>query len=162
MIEKIKKINRGLLELWLGILFTGLVLQLVGMWFADNKFLYSMALWLGIVLAIVTVLHMYRTLDKALDLGTEAQKIVTIANLVRYACIVVVFAVIMITETLNPLITFMGLMSVKVAAYLQPITHKICNKIFHETDPVPEPLPETEEEADMEESKFLKQYRLRR
>ncbi len=142
LIERMKTINRALLELWLGILFTGLVFQLVGMWFADNKVLYSIALWLGILLAGVTVYHMYRTLDRILDLGPGAQKAATAANLVRYGCIVVVFLVVLATKVLNPLITFLGLMSVKVAAYLQPFTHKLCNKIFHETDPIPKPMPE--------------------
>lgn len=162
MLEKIKKINRGLLELWLGILFTGLMCQLIGMWFTEEKLLYAAALWPGVVLALLMVYHMYRTLDRALELGTGAQKAATVANLVRYGFVVIFFLIILATKVLNPLITFMGLMSVKVAAYLQPFTHKICNKIFHETDPIPEPLEQTEEEADMDENAFLKQYRLRR
>ena len=147
MIEKVKQINRALLELWIGILFVGLLCQLIGMWFADSKVLYSIALWMGIVLALVTVVHMYRTLDRALDLGAGAQKAVMTANLIRYGCIVIVFMIVLLTDVLNPLITFMGLMSVKVAAYLQPFTHKICNKVFHEVDPIPEPLPEEELEV---------------
>ena len=156
MIEKVKKINRALVELWIGILFTGLVFQLVGMWFAEDKVLYTVALWIGVVLALVTVVHMYRTLDRALDLGAGAQKAVTAANMVRYACIVVVFVIVLLTKVLNPLITFLGIMSLKVAAYLQPFTHKLCNKVFHEVDPVPEPMPEEEfevvnSETDVEE-----------
>lgn len=147
MIEKVKQINRALLELWIGILFVGLLCQFIGMWFADSKVLYSIALWMGIVLALVTVVHMYRTLDRALDLGAGAQKAVMTANLIRYGCIVIVFVIVLLTDVLNPLITFMGLMSVKVAAYLQPFTHKICNKVFHEVDPIPEPLPEEELEV---------------
>ncbi|MBP3351593.1 MAG: hypothetical protein J6L65_04230 [Lachnospiraceae bacterium] len=147
MIEKVKQINRALLELWIGILFVGLLCQFIGMWFADSKVLYSIALWMGIVLALVTVVHMYRTLDRALDLGAGAQKAVMTANLIRYGCIVIVFMIVLLTDVLNPLITFMGLMSVKVAAYLQPFTHKICNKVFHEVDPIPEPLPEEELEV---------------
>jgi len=156
MIEKVKKINRALLELWIGILFTGLLCQFIGMWFADNKVLYSVALWIGIVLGLITVVHMYRTLDRALDLGAGAQKVVTTANLVRYGCVVIVFLIVLLTDVLNPLITFMGLMSVKVAAYLQPFTHKLCNKVFHEVDPIPEPMPVEEiddfdSNTDMEE-----------
>lgn len=36
-------------------------------------------------------------------------------------------------------------MMMKVAAYIQPFTHKLCNMLFHETDPVPEPMPEETE-----------------
>ena len=147
MIEKVKKINRALVELWAGILFTGLIFQLIGMWFAEDKCLYTVALWIGVVLALVTVVHMYRTLDKALDLDAGAQKVVLSANLVRYGCIVLVFVIVLWTKVLNPLITFLGLMSLKVAAYLQPFTHKLCNKVFHEVDPIPEPLPEEEIEV---------------
>lgn len=147
MIEKVKQINRALVELWIGILFTGLVFQLVGMWFAEDKRLYTAALWIGIVLALVTVVHMYRTLDRALDLGSGAQKAVTVANMIRYAVVVIVFLIVLMTKVLNPLITFLGIMSLKVAAYLQPFTHKLCNKVFHEVDPIPEPLPEEEIEV---------------
>ena len=147
MIEKVKQINRALVELWIGILFTGLVFQFVGMWFAEDKFLYTVALWIGIVLALITVVHMYRTLDRALDLGAGAQKAVTVANMIRYAVVVIVFLIVLMTKVLNPLITFLGIMSLKVAAYLQPFTHKLCNKVFHEVDPIPEPLPEEELEV---------------
>lgn len=148
MIERIKEINRALVELWIGILFTGLVIQLTGMWFTENKLYFTMALWIGIVLALVTVVHMYRTLDRALDLGPGAQKVVLTANLIRYVCIVLVFVIVLLTKVLNPLITFLGIMSLKVAAYLQPFTHKLCNKVFHEVDPIPEPLPEEEVNVD--------------
>lgn len=147
MIERVKKLNRALLELWIGILFTGLVIQLTGMWFAEDKVRYTIALWIGILLALITVVHMYRTLDSALDLGAGAQKVVMTANLVRYACIIIVFVIVLLTKVLNPLITFLGIMSLKVAAYLQPFTHKLCNKVFHEVDPIPEPLPEEEHEV---------------
>lgn len=147
MIEKVKQINRALVELWVGIIFTGLVFQFTGMWFVEDKRLYTVALWIGIVLALVTVVHMYRTLDRALDLGAGAQKAVTVANMIRYAVIVIVFLIVLMTKVLNPLITFLGIMSLKVAAYLQPFTHKLCNKVFHEVDPIPEPLPEEELEV---------------
>ena len=51
---------------------------------------------------------------------------------------------IIMTETLNPLVVFLGYMSLKVTALIQPFTHKLCNKIFHETDPEPQPMPEEE------------------
>lgn len=148
MIEKVKKINRALVELWIGILFAGLVFQLTGMWFAADKLLYTVALWIGIIVALVTVVHMYRTLDKALDMGADAQKAVTVANMIRYAVVVIVFLFVLLTKFLNPLLTFLGIMSLKVAAYLQPFTHKLCNKVFHEVDPIPEPLSEEEVDVD--------------
>lgn len=152
MIEKLRKVNRAVVELYVGIIFIGLLCQFIGMWFTTDKLHYTVALWLGVILALVTVMHMYRTLDRALDMGAEASKAVTKANLIRYGCIVLVFGIVLLTGVLNPLITFMGLMSLKVAAYLQPFTHKLCNKFFHEVDPIPQPLPEEEEESKNDEN----------
>ena len=60
----------------------------------------------------------------------------------------------MVTNVMNPLVVFLGYMSLKGTAYLQPFTHKLCNKIFHETDPVPEALPE-EDGAESEERRRM-------
>ena len=144
MIDRLKGMNRGLLELSLGILFLGVVCLIVGCFLVKEPFLYAAAVALGVLLALITVYHMYRTLDKALDLGVDASKVVTASNLIRYVCIVVVFLIVWLTGRLNPLFTFLGLMTLKAAAYMQPLTHKVCNKIFHEVDPIPQPLFEPE------------------
>lgn len=153
IIESLKAKNRTLLEMYLGLVFWGLVCQLVGMWFVQDKFFYSISLWFGILLASVSVFHMYRTLDRALDLGEEATKMIFRGYMIRYVFVILIFAIIMVTEVMNPLIVFLAYMGMKVTALFQPITHKLCNKVFHETDPIPEPLPEEvsrEEEAPQE------------
>ena len=53
-----------------------------------------------------------------------------------------VLVFVTLTDAMNPLVFFLGYMGLKVTAYLQPITHKLCNLFFHETDPVPEPIEE--------------------
>ncbi len=141
MIHRVKEMNRALLELDLGILFGGVACQAVGMWFAGSRGLYAAALWLGILLALLGTWHMYRTLDRA-------SRAVVTGGLLRYGILCIVLGVIMLTDVLNPLVVFLGYMMMKVAAYLQPFTHKLCNMLFHETDPVPEPMPEEETEAE--------------
>ena len=37
---------------------------------------------------------------------------------------------------------FSYVICMKVTAFLQPLTHKLCNKMFHETDPIPQAMPE--------------------
>ena len=147
MIEKLKSINRGLLELSLGILFLGLICLIIGVFLTKDLLGYVIALLIGVALALITAYHMYRTLDRALDLGAEAAKVVTTANVIRYFCIVAVFGLVWMSGRLNPLITFMGLMTLKFGAYMQPLTHKVCNKIFHEVDPIPVSLEELEKES---------------
>ena len=144
MIDRLKEMNRALLELDMGILFCGVICQLVGMWPARHKGLYAVALWLGILLALLGTWHIYRTLDRALDLGDGAAKVMVTGNLLRYAVLCIILGIIMVTNVLNPLIVFLGYMTMKVAAYIQPFTHKLCNMFFHEKDPVPEPMPDEE------------------
>ena len=142
-IEKLKGLNRTLLEMYLGIIFCGIVCQLVGAFIVQDQQRYALSLWFGIVFAMVNTLQMYRSLDRALDLDeSTATKSIFRSYLIRYVSVAVILAIVMITNVLNPLVVFMGYMSLKVTAYLQPITHKLCNKLFHETDPIPQALPE--------------------
>lgn len=126
----------------LGMLFFGLVCQAVGAFLVKEQGYYAVSLWFGVAFAIAGSIHMCRTLDRALYCGKDASGIVTRGYLFRYAVVAVVLIVISMTEVLNPLVFFLGYMSLKVTAYLQPITHKLCNRLFGETDPEPEPLPE--------------------
>lgn len=147
-IEALKKMNRTLLEMWLGMLFFGVLCEGVAWLFQLSKHLFfSKSLWFGIALAIAATQHMYTTLDRALDFGEAyAQKKIFLGYLFRYGLLVVVIAVVGYTKVMDPLIVFLGYMSLKVTVYLQPLTHKLCNKVFQEEDPVPEPMPEQEDE----------------
>lgn len=147
MRERIRRINRGLLELETGILAWGALCQLTGVWLAGDKAAYSGALWLGAGMAAAAALHMYRTLDRALDLGDRAQRIVALGSLARYGCILLILTALALTKVFNPLIAFLGLMGLKAGAYLQPLTHRCYNWLFHETDPVPQAMPEDPEAA---------------
>lgn len=145
IIEAFKNKNRTLLEMQAGMVFFGILCQVAGFAFAKDQSGYALALWLGIAFAFAGSIHMYRTLERALFCGQDAPRMVTRGYLLRYALFALALFLVAMTEVMNPLVFFLGYMSLKVAAYIQPITHKLCNALFHETDPVPEPL---EEDAD--------------
>lgn len=143
IIETLKKKNRTLLEMFAGILFWGFVCELAGMIFVHDRIYYTVSLWFGILLALISTVHMYRSLDRALDYGeADAGKLIFRAYIIRYVLFAAILCITMVTEIMNPLVVFLAYMGLKVTALLQPITHKLCNKVFHETDPIPEPLPE--------------------
>ncbi len=143
VIQMLKKADRTLLEMWTGILFLGILCQTVGSFFVHNQIFYAESLWFGILLAIVSTVHMYRTLNSALELEEkEAAKAMFRGYVTRYALAVLILTIICVTKVLNPLVVFMAYMTLKVTALLQPITHIFYNMLFHETDPVPEPLEE--------------------
>ena len=128
-VEKIK-IDTTLKELLIGILAAGVLFQLTIVWFVRSKSSYSAGLWIGVLLAAFLAWHMWKTIDEALDWGEAgAQKLMRKQSLIRYIVIIVVLAVLMCTEAANPLAAFLGVMTLKVAAYLQPVTHKAISKL---------------------------------
>lgn len=137
MLEAAKKMNRTLLEMHIGMIFFGLLCQAAGALAAQDQKSYALSLWFGVAFAIAGSIHMCRTLDRALLCGADASGMVTRGYLFRYFLLAVVLVVIAVTKVMDPLVFFLGYMSLKVTAYLQPITHKLCNKLFREEDPVP-------------------------
>lgn len=144
MIQYLKKTDRTLLEMHTGMLFFGLVCQMAGACIVQNQGRYAKSPWFGILFAFVGSVHMARTLDRALIDSASAQKTIVRGYVFRYVFVVLIMVIIAVTDVMNPLVVFMGYMSLKVTAYLQPITHKLYNKLFHETDPEPEALPDEE------------------
>ena len=150
IVNTLKKINRTVLEMILGILFLGIMAQITGAFFVKDEVMYARSLWFGILLALAATLHIYRSLDRALDQPEKtAGKMIFRAYVLRYVMVIFFLAVIMITEVMKPFVFFFAyIIALKVTAFLQPITHKLCNKLFHETDPVPQALPEEAAEGE--------------
>lgn len=146
MIAWLKNRNRTLLELDTGVLFWTLAASAAG--FAPplrslgiGRQDWCAALWTAAALVMISVLHMQRCLDRALDFdeGT-ASKLIVRGYLIRYVSVGAVLIAAALTEILNPLILCLGyLLIMKVAVYSQPFTHKLYNKLFHEAEPNPEP-----------------------
>lgn len=141
ILEALKKKNRTILEMDLGILAIGLLLQISCLAFAERKLAWAVSLLIGTALALAAVRHIYRFLDTALDLDAgNAGKMIYKGYLIRYFLLVAVLLLVTATKYLNPLLVLLSYFSLKFAAYLQPLTHRLCNKLFHESDPVPQPM----------------------
>lgn len=137
----LKNENRTLLELRAGILILGLIGLAVTALFAFNPSVD--ALWLciswtfGILTALVSATDMYRTLDKALDLPEgDARRKIYFGYLRRYVILGVMLAIFCLSEKLDPIVFFVGYITLKLSAYLQPLTHRLFNAYFNEIDPV--------------------------
>ena len=121
----------------LGILALAILFQLGSLPFPGDRLARAISLLMGSAMAFAAVIHMFRTLDRALDLDEKsASKAIYQGYLIRYLLVAALILLTIPTNWLNPLLAFLGYLSLKLTAYLQPLTHKICNKIFHETDPV--------------------------
>lgn len=111
------------------ILGYGMLLQIVLLIFAKNRFYASTGLWLGIMLAEFMLVYMYRILHNSLGWGSrDAKKYVQLHSIIRYLVVAVVYGIVIYAGLGSPLVCFAGILSLKAAAYLQPVLEKIRNK----------------------------------
>ena len=128
--QKLKNWLNGLTDvlpdLLIGILLYGVVCEAVGLIFVKDRLFYSIGLLIGILCAMGMAVHMAWSLNMALDLGESgAVKKMQLHNLLRVGIVVVVIFALWLSGIGNPVVAFLGIMGLKVAAYLQPFTHKL-------------------------------------
>lgn len=149
IVEMLKNRNRTLLEVDTAILFWTAAATLAG-WVLPfpigevGRLDWFVGVWMAAALSVIAMLHMHRCLDRALDYDeSTATKLIFRGYLIRYVAFAVILAATTLAGLINPVILCLGyLLLMKVAVYSQPFTHKLYNKLFHETDPQPEPIEE--------------------
>ena len=149
IIERLKNRNRTLLEVNTGVVFwaipaTAACLPLPLQSWDLSRWEWCFCIWTAALFVIISLMHMQRCLDRALefDEGT-ATKLIFRGYLIRYVSFAVILIAVTVADIMNPLVLCLGyLLMMKMAVYSQPFIHKLYNKLFHETDPVPEPLEE--------------------
>ena len=125
-----KHINSTVLELVLGIVLTGMVLELLVLIFLPDKLSISLGLLVGIATASAMVFHMYYSITKILDMGEgAARKGAAKGYAVRTIGLVIILLVVAVTKKANLLSCVAGVFTLKVAVYLQPFTHRIIRRV---------------------------------
>lgn len=133
----IQKMNRTLFELETGILIFAVICQIILLPFHDRAS-YSMGLWIGVLTAMFCAFHMWRSLDKGLELGEKgAVSYLSRQNIIRYILIAVILIGTASLGIGDPITAFIGIMGLKVSAYMQFLTKRISKLIYGE-----EVLPE--------------------
>lgn len=160
----LQKTNRTLLELKTGIVILGLLGLVITACFASlfkEKTPWMCLSWVfGTLTAQLSASDMYRVLDRALDLPEKrAQRTIYLGYLKRYVILGILLVIFCLSEVLDPIVFFISYMTLKLAAYMQPLTHKMYNAWFGEKDPPsisqeeydalhPELVPENEKNKD--------------
>ncbi|MGN0341274.1 MAG: hypothetical protein ACI4DO_00610 [Roseburia sp.] len=135
----LKRINQVLPELLLGIVVYGIFVQILGIWFVEDKFRYTTGLWIGIILAGGSAIHMAVVLRDSMDLAEKgARTRTTFGYMLRYAVILVVCFLTGYFKLGNVVTLFIGVLGLKAGAYLQPFTHKVISKMHREKEELPE------------------------
>lgn len=127
----LKRLNDALPGLVLGILVYGVVVELCGVWFVTDKLRYTTGLAIGIALAVGMAVNMAVVLQDAVSIGGEsgAKNRIIAKSVLRYLIVVIVFFVMMKWNLGNLFTAFVGVLGLKVSAYLQPLAHKFMSKL---------------------------------
>lgn len=126
----LRRINRALPGMIMGILLYGIVIELAGVWFVSDKLRYTTGLWIGIITAVGMAVHMAVILFDSMDLSENGAKSkVTLWYMLRYLVVVIIFFVTAYFKLGNLVMLFIGVTGLKAGAYLQPFTDKVISKI---------------------------------
>lgn len=127
--EKIRNLNETVLDLFIGIFIYCVAAQIIGLFIANDKLVYTIALWVGGIAAGCWAAHMYLTLDTALDLAeAEAIKYMRKRSVIRILVILLIGIAGMLYSWTAFVGVLVGFFSLKLAAYAQPITNSHITK----------------------------------
>lgn len=132
MIEKMDSLKRTVLELILGIVAFGILFEGVGILLVKDKLSYSIGILCGVMIAILMMLHMAHNLNNALDWDTDyAKRSVRSSAVLRYFGVAGIMTALAYFQIGSILSCFLGIMTLKTAAYTQPFVHKLINKLWN-------------------------------
>lgn len=120
-----RNINRTVWELLLGILLTGVILEILGVMIAGDKLYYSIGLLIGVILAVFMTFSISSSVQQAVDRGEGGAKVKMISSYVIRTVVVLLVIILTSVMKLGSLVgLLLGVMTLKVAAYIQPYTHR--------------------------------------
>ena len=101
------------------ILFS-LIMEVVGIIALDDKMGYTIGLLFGLIFSILKLMLMQNSIKKSLTMPEgKAQKYANVQYMIRYVLTGIVLLVAALEPTISLLGVFIGLLSMKVAAYMQ-------------------------------------------
>ena len=132
----LKRINDALPGLVLGILIWGVLVQFTGVWFVEDKLRYSVGLWFGIAVAIGMAINLAVVIYDSVSIGEaeNANRRIVAKSVLRYAIVVILFFILGYFNLGNLFTAFLGVLGLKMSAYMQPLFEKVSNKLSGRTD----------------------------
>ena len=126
MISYLKKMNPALPSLMATILIYGVLVELIGIWFVEDKIRYTSGLLIGIGLALFLSISIATSIFDVLDVRSKKDQVkVSLKAVLRYVIVAIVSIAMCYLNLGNIWTWFIGVMGLKVAALLQPLIHKV-------------------------------------
>lgn len=128
---KIQKMSNfaTLMELIIGILIYAVPVEIIILLVTERKLFCSVGFLAGIALAVFMTIHMAIIIEESMSRGEEgALKHVRIGYIIRIVIFLIVFLGLFFLGIGDVIAALFGLISLKVSAYLRPLTHKVTQK----------------------------------
>lgn len=132
----LRRINNALPGLVAGIIIYGIAVQFIGVWFVQDKLGYSIGLWYGIAIAIWMAINLAQVIFDSVSMGggEHANRRIIIKSVTRYVVVVVLFFILGYFNFGNLFTALLGVLGLKISAYMQPLWRKATNKLLGRSD----------------------------
>lgn len=127
MLNRLRRINDALPGLVAGIILYAAAVQLTGVWFVRDKLGYSVGLWFGAFVAVGLAINIATVIldSVTLDGGSRAATRIIVKSVLRYLVVAALFLLFGYLKLGNLLTAFLGVLGLKVSAYMQPLLGKL-------------------------------------
>jgi len=130
---KFKKTSSVLIDMIITDILYLVLGELVILGFLPNKKLYAIGFLIGVIVSIISSIHMNVTLVHSINqLGKSAVKRAILAYSIRIFTIVIIFCIMYFTGIGDLIAGLVGMLALKLSAYLQSFTHRITKRMYNE------------------------------
>ena len=132
----LRRINDALPGLVAGIILYGIIIQITGVWFVEDRVSYSIGLWYGITIARGMAINLAKVIfDSVTIYGEEnANRRIIMKSVMRYAVVVILFFILGYFQFGNLFMALIGGLGLKISAYMQPFLQRAANKLSGRSD----------------------------
>ena len=153
----LRRRNESLPGLVLGIVLYGLMVQLILIFLPIRRVPASIGLWYGVIIACGMAVNLASVIYDSVMLGDEkaAKAKAIVKSVLRYVLVCVLFFLLGLFNFGNLYTALIGVLGLKVSAYMQPLMARISRRLFGENFMYPMDHPEEEQEDPETEKKDL-------
>ncbi|MCR5416053.1 MAG: hypothetical protein K6E79_04580 [Pseudobutyrivibrio sp.] len=125
MINWMKRLNPALPGLVAGILLYGALVEVIGVWFVNDKIRYTTGLIVGLFCAIGLAIHISMIIEEGIRIGKGHEKLLSFKAAMRYVIVCIVVFTMVLLDLGNMYTAVIGIFGLKVSAYAQPLLNKV-------------------------------------
>ncbi len=126
IIKKLKRLNEALPGLLFGILIYGMLAELIGVWFFDDKHRYTTGLIIGLSCSAYMAINLASVIEDSV-LG-DSPRMLAVKSVIRYLIVCAVMIGMMYFKLGGLVSGLLGLLGLKVSAYAQPLLNKVFSR----------------------------------